>query len=142
MSNVFYQTPIPDDIFEKMQGKTYKENCPIPREDLRYLRVLHKDIDGRTLEGELVCHKMIAETLLVIFEELYRQGYPIEKIRLIDEYDAVDEPSMADNNSSAFNFRTISHTDIISKHGLGIAVDINPRYNPYIFTVGSSDVTN
>ena len=138
MSNEFYQIPIPDDIFEKMRGKTYKENCPIPREDLRYLRVLHKDIDGRTLEGELVCHKMIAETLLVIFEELYRQGYPIEKIRLIDEYDAVDEPSMADNNSSAFNFRTISHTDIISKHGLGIAVDINPLYNPYIFTVGPS----
>ena len=49
MSNEFYQIPIPNDIFEKMQGKTYKENCPIPREDLRYLRVLHKDIDGRTL---------------------------------------------------------------------------------------------
>ena len=101
MSIDFYQTPIPDDIFEKMQGKTYKENCPIPREDLRYLRVLYKDIDDRTLEGELVCHKMIAEALLEIFEELFRQGYPIEKIRLIDEYDAVDEPSMADNNSSA-----------------------------------------
>ena len=141
MSNVFYQIPIPDDIFEKMRGKTYKENCPIPREDLRYLRVLHKDIDGRTLEGELVCHKMIAETLLVIFEELYRQGYPIEKIRLIDEYDAVDEPSMTDNNSSAFNFRTISHTNIISKHGLGIAVDINPLYNPYIFSVPSGAET-
>jgi hypothetical protein len=60
---------------------------------------------------------------------------------LIDEYDAVDEPSMADNNSSAFNFRTISDTNIISKHGLGIAVDINPLYNPYIFSVPSGAET-
>ncbi len=127
MSNDFYQIPIPDDIFEKMQGKTYKEDCPIPREDLRYLRVLHKDIDGRTHEGELVCHKMIAETLLEIFEELFRQGYPIEKIRLIDEYDADDEASMEDNNSSCFNYRLISYSNRISKHGLGLAVDINTR---------------
>ena len=36
-----------------------------------------------------------------------------------------------DNNSSAFNFRFISHTTRISKHGLGLAVDINTLYNPY-----------
>ena len=52
-------------------------------------------------------------------------------MRLIDEYDADDERSMTDNNSSCFNYRTISHTNKISKHGLGIAVDINTLYNPY-----------
>ena len=122
---------IPDDIFEKMQGKTYKDNCTVPREDLRYLRVLHRNLEGETLEGELVCHELIAEDLAVIFKELYEAGYPIEKIRLADEYDADDETSMSDNNSSCFNFRLISHTNRISKHGLGIAVDINPLYNPY-----------
>jgi hypothetical protein len=55
----------------------------------------------------------------------------IEKIRLVDEYDADDELSMEDNNSSAFNFRFISHTTRVSKHGLGLAVDINTLYNPY-----------
>ena len=40
--------------------------------------------------------------------------------------------SMRDNNSSCFNFRFISHLTIVSKHGLGLAVDINPLYNPYI----------
>lgn len=42
---------------------------------------------------------------------------------------------MSDNNSSAFNFRFISHTTKISKHGLGMAVDINTLYNPYVKTV-------
>ena len=127
----FYAIPIPDEIFAKMQGKSYKNDCTIPRDDLRYIHVLHKNIEGETLEGEMVCSKLIAEDLLEIFRELYDQSYPIEKMRLIDEYDADDERSMTDNNSSCFNYRTISHTNKISKHGLGIAVDINTLYNPY-----------
>ena len=129
--DAFYAIPIPDEIFAKMQGKSYKDDCTIPRDDLRYIHVLHKNIEGETLEGEIVCSKLIAEDLLEIFRELYEQSYPIEKMRLIDEYDANDELSMTDNNSSCFNYRTISHTNKISKHGLGVAVDINTLYNPY-----------
>ena len=121
----FYISKIPDDIFEKMQGKSYKADCTVPREDLRYLHVLHMGFDGQTKEGELVVNKAIAEDVLAIFRQLYEAEYPIEKVRLVDEYDADDEASMSDNNSSAFNFRFISHTTKISKHGLGMAVDIN-----------------
>jgi hypothetical protein len=100
-------------------------------EDLRYLHVLHKDIDGNEHEGEMIVNYHIAEDVLNILHELYDNDYPIEKIRLVDEYDADDELSMEDNNSSSFNFRFISHTGRISKHGLGLAVDINTLYNPY-----------
>ncbi len=131
----FYISKIPDDIFEKMQGKSYKADCTVPREDLRYLHVLHMGFDGQTKEGELVVNKAIAEDVLAIFRQLYEAEYPIEKVRLVDEYDADDEASMSDNNSSAFNFRFISHTTKISKHGLGMAVDINTLYNPYVKTV-------
>lgn len=131
----FYISEIPDDIFEKMQGKSYKADCTVPREDLRYLHVLHMGFDGQTKEGELVVNKAIAEDVLAIFRQLYEAEYPIEKVRLVDEYDADDEISMSDNNSSAFNFRFISHTTTISKHGLGMAVDINTLYNPYVKTV-------
>ena len=120
---------------EKMQGKSYKADCTVPREDLRYLHVLHMGFDGQTKEGELVVNKAIAEDVLAIFRQLYEAEYPIEKVRLVDEYDADDEASMSDNNSSAFNFRFISHTTKISKHGLGMAVDINTLYNPYVKTV-------
>ncbi len=131
----FYISEIPDDIFEKMQGKSYKADCTVPREDLRYLHVLHVGFDGQTKEGELVVNKAIAEDVLAIFKQLYEAQYPIEKVRLVDEYDADDEASMSDNNSSAFNFRFISHTTTISRHGLGMAVDINTLYNPYVKTV-------
>ena len=56
-----------------MQGKSYKDDCTIPRDDLRYIHVLHKNIEGETLEGEMVCSKLIAEDLLEIFRELYEQ---------------------------------------------------------------------
>ena len=136
--DAFYITPIPDDIFAKMQGRSYKADCTIDREELRYVHILHTGFDGETKEGELVVNKAIADDVLAIFEELYRAKYPIEKVRLVDEYDADDEASMSDNNSSAFNFRTISHTTTISKHGLGMAIDINPLYNPYVKTVNGA----
>ena len=127
----FYVSGITDEIFARIKGKSYKDNCTLPLEDLRYLHVMHKGFDGETHEGEIICNAYIAADLLDIFMKLYDAGYPIEKIRLVDEYNADDETSMRDNNSSCFNFRFISHTQVISKHGLGFAVDINTLYNPY-----------
>ena len=127
----FYITPITDEIFERIQGKSFREDCTLPREDLRYLHVLHVDLDGMEHEGEMIVNYHIAEDVLDILRQLYEAGYPIEKIRLVDEYDADDEHSMEDNNSSSFNYRFISHTTRVSKHGLGLAVDINTLYNPY-----------
>ena len=126
------------DIFARIKGKSYKDDCTVPVSDLRYLHVLHVGFDGQTHEGEIICNKAIAEDLLEIFEALYEAGYQIEKIKLVDEYNAEDEASMADNNSSAFNFRFISHTTKISNHGKGMAIDINPLYNPYIKTVNGN----
>lgn len=131
MKDEFYILSISDEIFARIDGVSFKADCTLPREDLRYLHVLHKDLDGETHEGELIVNMHIAEDVLEIFRLLYEADYPIEKIRLVDEYGADDERSMADNNSSAFNFRFISYTTTVSKHGLGLAVDINPLYNPY-----------
>lgn len=127
----FFITQINDEIFARIKGKSFKDNCTLPREDLRYLHVLHKNLRGETLEGEIICNVYIACDLLDIFQKLYAANYPIEKIRLVDEYDADDELSMRDNNSSCFNFRFISHTTKVSKHGLGLAMYVNTLYNPY-----------
>lgn len=133
---------ISDDLFERMKaGNTYKDDCIVPREDLRYLLVLHKDKDGNVHQGEMVVHKLIAEDVLEIFEKLYDANYPIERMVLPDNYMADDETMMRDNNSSCFNFRFISHTTKISNHGLGMAVDINTLYNPYHKIVTNDDGT-
>ena len=128
----FFVSGITDDIFKRMDGYSYSADCTTPRDELRYVHVLHKDIDGVTHEGELVCNKAIAHDVVEILKELYEESYPIEKMVLVDEYDADDEASMKDNNSSAFNFRDISGTEDISMHGEGLAVDINPLYNPFV----------
>lgn len=128
----FYQQEVTDSIFARIQGKSFKENCTTLREDLRYLRVLHYNKEGEVLEGELICHKAIAEDLLEIFQELYQAKYPIERMVLIDEYAADDEASMCANNTSAFNFRTISGGRRLSSHSTGMAIDINPLYNPLV----------
>lgn len=127
----FQNLAIPDTIFELMQGKTFKSNCTVARDDLRYLLCLHCDKDGQTFVGEMVVATRIADDVLDILQKLYKASYPIERMRLPDYWDADDERLMTDNNSSSFNFRFISHTTIVSKHGLGMAVDINPLYNPY-----------
>lgn len=129
--NQFYISEITSDIFSRIKGRSFKEECTLPREDLRYLHLLHKDAEGIVHEGEMIVNRHIAKDVLEILKELYEHNYPIERMRLIDEYDADDELSMEHNNSSSFNFRFISHTKVVSKHGLGLAVDINPLYNPY-----------
>ena len=52
-------------------------------------------------------------------------------MRLIDHYGCDDEASMLDNNTSCFNQRPITAGGRISKHSYGLAIDINPKYNPY-----------
>lgn len=121
-----------DSIFALMQNKSYAKGCTTPRADLRYLKVLHYDEQGKVQTGELVCNKAIAQDLIDIFRELYRQHYVIARMRLIDEYDADDQKSMTANNTSCFNFRFVSGTKTVSKHGKGMAIDINPLYNPYV----------
>ena len=131
-SQIFTSTAIPDSVWQTMQGKTWHDNPYIKRSDLRYLRISHVDLEGRTHVGEMICNKLIADKLLAIFRELYKAHYPIERMRLIDDYDADDERSMRDNNTSCFCFRAVEGTKVLSKHARGLAVDVNPLYNPYV----------
>lgn len=136
----FESTEITDAVFERIYGKSYKTDCTIPREELRYLSIPHYGFDGEIHLGEMVVNAAIADEVLEIFQELYAIRYPIEKIRLVDDYDADDERSMADNNSSAFNYRTISGTNKLSNHSRGLAIDINPLYNPYVHSNTGTEV--
>lgn len=126
----FSQQQIPDRVFARMQGKSFPVGCKVSRNDLRYLRIKHYDLQGRVHEGEMICNKRIANDLIDIFKELYRQKYPIERMRLIDDYDADDDKSMRANNTSCFCYRRVEGYNKLSNHSMGMAVDINPLYNP------------
>ena len=133
LDRYFTAEPISDSLFQRIWLNSFKRNCTTKREELRYLKVLHVNKDGLPQMGELICNKAIAKDLLAIFRELYENSYRIEKMLLIDNYNADDEASMADNNTSCFNYRTIAGTNQPSLHGRGLAIDINPLINPCLY---------
>ena len=130
----FNSAVLPNYIREKMLGSSFPEepNRDISMEELRYVRVLHYDFAGKIQEGELVVNQKIAWQTMRAFYQLYKMEYPIQSVRLVDDYEADDELSMEANNSSAFNYRKVAGREELSKHALGLAIDINPVMNPYV----------
>lgn len=148
----FYYEPLSDEMISRITGISYpvvedekdtlvieavniapsQEDIQISYEDLCYMSILHYNFHGVERTGELICNKAIAQDLIEIFYELYQNEYQIEQIRLIDEYGGDDTLSMQDNNTSCFNYRVVDGTSNLSKHALGLAIDINPFFNPYV----------
>jgi hypothetical protein len=126
-------TPIPDDLAAAMTGVSWHPDprCP-PFAELALLRLVHVDPAGGEREGELVVAAALADDLARAFERLHAARFPIARMERIDAYGGSDDRSMAANNSSGFNFRTIAGSDQLSLHALGRAVDINPLWNPYV----------
>jgi hypothetical protein len=136
----FTSQEISPTIFNRMENKSFSEGCTTELSNLRYIRVLHYGFDGEIHIGELIVNRLIESDILEIFKELFDAKYPIEQMVLIDEYDADDELSMEANNTSSFNFRMVAGTTKLSKHAYGLAIDINPLYNPYIRTVNGEQL--
>lgn len=135
----FYYEPLSDNLKRYITGVSFpvapensEETLAISYDDLRYVHILHYDFDGNLAEGELICNVAIAQDLVEIFYELYRNEYQLESVLLIDEFDGDDTASMEANNTSCFNYRVVDGTTSLSKHALGLALDINPYYNPYV----------
>ena len=129
----FYYEPLTNEVKDRITGISYPESgCTVPYEDLAYVGLLYFDFDGKEQSGELICNRAVAQDMVEIFYELYRNDYRIERICLIDEYDGDDTASMADNNTSCFNYRVVDGTTSLSKHAYGLAIDVNPYYNPYV----------
>jgi len=111
----------------------------IPQEIVNTLVLIdidHISFDGLVHQGQLLVHKNVSGELQEIFKRLLVLKFPIEKIIPVVAYNWIDEASMADSNSSAFNYRTIYGTDRLSNHSYGLAVDINPKINPYYASDG------
>lgn len=131
----FFYEPISAEVEARIRGISYPaddSDIEVSLSDLSYVGVLYNDFDGNVMQGELICNKYIALDLVEIFEELYRSGYQFERIELIDEYGGDDTLSMENNNTSCFNYRIVDGSDHLSKHAYGLAIDINPFYNPYV----------
>jgi hypothetical protein len=138
----FYYEPLSDNLRRYITGVSYPDTSDISEyqadtiaislDELSYVHIWHYNFDGEPAEGELICNNAIAQDMVEIFYELYRNEYNIEKVLLIDQYNGDDTASMEDNNTSCFNYRMVDGTTSLSKHAYGLAIDINPFYNPYV----------
>ena len=145
---------IPDSVFASMAGNSFTVGGLVARSSLRYLRVLYVDFSGVARVGEIVVNVRAANDTLAVFRELYEAGYQIRRMELIDKYYDVpvrygtypdrattaDEASVEADNSSAFNYRASTNDPSqLSRHALGLAIDINPLENPFVYANGVVD---
>lgn len=136
---LFYEGDITQ-VLPRIQGISYQENPNVALSDLAYLRMLYYGMDGNTYVGEMIVNQKIKEDVLSVFQKLYQERYPIERMVLVDEYQGEDERSMDANNTSAFNYRTIAGSGKLSNHSYGMAIDLNPKYNPYVKQRGDGSI--
>ena len=118
-------------------GGTWRKGCPVSPDDLRYIRLKHRNFYGSEKMGELIVHKDVAKEVVEIFRELYEIGYPIRQMRLVSDFRGSDWQSIEADNTSAFNCRKATGSKKWSKHSYGKAIDLNSIENPYISRSGS-----
>jgi len=123
---------VPPAVRARMEGVSWRGDDPrCPRwAELAYLELDHVTFGG-TARGELVVAAALASRTAALFRRLWELGFPVRQLRLVDDFAASDDASMAADNSSAFNFRVIAGSDVLSQHALGRAIDINPVENPW-----------
>jgi len=90
------------------------------------INVKYYSTDKKIHEGQILTNKKISSDLSEVFSFILKEHFPVAKVIPIVKYNWNDNLSMQDNNTYSFCFRNISY----SKHALGMAIDINPFFNP------------
>lgn len=129
--------PLPQPVRQRLvAGGFWRKGCPVPLSGLRLLHVTYRDFDGRSVQGQVVVNKRAAPTLRIAFRRLYALHFPIRHMRFSDVYG----PRPKSDVSGSFECRQAvpspctggKGTGTWSNHAYGLAVDINPRENPYV----------
>ncbi len=126
-----------DAIYQRINGKSYRENPNVSLSSLTYVRMPHYNFDGEVQLGEMILSKDIVDDAIWVFEELFRNQYQIKSMYLVDNYwtgdgDSTDYASIDVDNTSCFNYRVATGSSKLSNHAYGKAIDLNPLENPYV----------
>jgi peptidoglycan L-alanyl-D-glutamate endopeptidase CwlK len=102
------------------------------KDELEIVTVSYYGFDGLLHRGQIIVNTKVSDDIIDIFNVIRETKFPVEKVVPMVEYNWSDEQSMRDNNTSSFNYRFLSGAKILSMHASGLAIDINPKQNPYI----------
>lgn len=118
----------PDDVVAR---SSWTPDCPVARNELRWVRLAFWGFDDRRHTGELLLNADVAGAVVKAFSQLYAARFPIEEMRITRADELGAEPTGDGNNTSAFTCRPLRGTSTWSEHAKGRAIDINPFDNPY-----------
>jgi len=134
-----YENPIIDSAMSYEQAiEGLSENCPLNIKNRQLLiNVKYYSFDDKIHQGQLVIDRDLADDIEFAFGQALREKFPVFSVIPISHISFRkngwdDNLSMEANNTSCFNYRTITGSQIISLHASGRAIDINPVQNPYI----------
>src|SRR5829696_4483306 len=142
--------PLPRPVQAQLRSAgVWHRGCPVAMSDLRLLTVSHRDFQGRTQTGQLVVNRAAAAPLARVFRQLYRLHFPIRHLQLDDAYGPRRDRPRDGDVSGSFECRQAvpspctggKGTGSWSMHAYGLAVDLNPRENPYVGCGQSRDPT-
>jgi len=129
-------SPLGPALSAQMTGVSWHRGCPVPLSGLRLLTLSYRGFDGRSHTGRLVVNRSVAGQVVTAFQKLYRAGFPIRRMQLVDAYGGSDFRSIEADNTSAFNCRNATGSSNWSNHAYGLAIDIDPIENPYVSASG------
>ncbi|MGZ4275858.1 MAG: M15 family metallopeptidase [Solirubrobacteraceae bacterium] len=125
-------TPLPQSVATQLKaGGFWHRGCPVPLSHLRLLTVSYRGFDGRSQTGPLVVNEHAAQPLARVFRKLYSLHFPIRRMSALPLdgdvtasfscRQAVPSPCVGGRGTGSW-----------SMHAYGLAVDVNPRENPYV----------
>ncbi len=133
--------PLPQPVKAQLkQGGFWHRGCPVPLSGLRLLTVTHRGFDGQSHRGQLIVHRSAARPLAGVFRRLYANRFAIRHMRLAHFYGPKRGIPTDGDVTAAFECRQAvpspctggQRTGTWSMHAYGLAVDLNPRENPYV----------
>ena len=111
-----------------------RTGCPVTRKDLRRVEVNYWGFDDAVHRGVLVVNADVAASTARVFTRLFDARFPIHRMRPMEEYGGDDQLAMLDDDTSAYNCRTVAQQNApptASPHANGRAIDVNPYENPW-----------
>ena len=110
---------------------TWKQGCPVRRDQLDWIRLTYIGFDGERHTGELLAREDVSANLVIVFRTLWKARFPIEEMRITEARELDLKPTGDGNNTGVFVCRLLFGSSTFSEHAYGLAIDVNPFQNPY-----------
>ena len=115
---------------------SWHPGCPVAFSRLRLITMTYRGFDHKVHTGRLVVNAAVTGKLITVFRTRFAMRYPIRRMVPVDAYHGSDYASIQADNTSAFNCRDATGSSSWSEHAYGLAVDLNPCENPYVYADG------